>query len=515
MTRAPGRLARLILFTVLCAATVVPPAARSEQWVRQRTLYSPNPVTSGQFGWAIAAFGDGVVISDIAESTVSRSGAVYLFDGVTGALLQTFRSPVPSPARFFGLTVGAIGGLVWAGWHDGFLPPEQYLFDPVTGAVVTPIIDPTLPTEDWKFGDAVADVGGNVLVGEPYQPATQVAEGRAYLIDPFGSSGGSPGGALLLDLPSSEPLSFGRFGAAVAALGGDLLVGAPFELVLGSPGGAVYLLDGTTGALEHTFRSPGTDVRFGAAIAAEGGEVLIGAPGEGPLSSKGKAYLFTGDGTLLHPFSNPLPTPADQFGTSVALIGPRVAVGAPIRVSGGAGQVHIFDRALGIHLQTLVDPHPSPFFSRFGKDLAVVGKTLYVTTSNDATMAPSAGAVYMYAPCADAVIDPGEGCDDGNLVADDGCDPNCQPTGCGNGFVGAGEECDDGNTANGDCCSSTCTLDDAGSACTPVPPVLPPGICDGAGTCVAIPTLSEWGVLSLSLLMLIAVVRRTAPIRAH
>ena len=48
-------------------------------------------------------------------------------------------------------------------------------------------------------------------------------------------------------------------------------------------------------------------------------------------------------------------------------------------------------------------------------------------------------------------------CDDGNLADGDGCDSNCQPTGCGNGVITEGEECDDGNDVNGDGCDSNCT----------------------------------------------------------
>ncbi len=62
------------------------------------------------------------------------------------------------------------------------------------------------------------------------------------------------------------------------------------------------------------------------------------------------------------------------------------------------------------------------------------------------------------APCGDAVVDPGEACDDGNGTNGDGCDADCSVSVCGNGQVGGGEQCDDGNTVDGDACSSTCQL---------------------------------------------------------
>jgi fibro-slime domain-containing protein len=64
---------------------------------------------------------------------------------------------------------------------------------------------------------------------------------------------------------------------------------------------------------------------------------------------------------------------------------------------------------------------------------------------------------------------PGEGCDDGNTIAGDGCGPSCQlePTvtvgtnpsvavRCGDGFKTVTEGCDDGNDDSGDGCSSGC-----------------------------------------------------------
>jgi cysteine-rich repeat protein len=56
--------------------------------------------------------------------------------------------------------------------------------------------------------------------------------------------------------------------------------------------------------------------------------------------------------------------------------------------------------------------------------------------------------------CADGVVDPGETCDDGNLVDGDGCDSNCTMTGCGNGVVTAGEACDDGDLDSRDECDA-------------------------------------------------------------
>jgi len=60
--------------------------------------------------------------------------------------------------------------------------------------------------------------------------------------------------------------------------------------------------------------------------------------------------------------------------------------------------------------------------------------------------------------CGDGILDPGEACDDGNLVPTDDCTSICQPAACGDGVVGATEACDDGNTEGGDACPADCEL---------------------------------------------------------
>lgn len=62
--------------------------------------------------------------------------------------------------------------------------------------------------------------------------------------------------------------------------------------------------------------------------------------------------------------------------------------------------------------------------------------------------------------CGDGYLDPGEECDDGNFLPNDGCSPDCrrEPR-CGDGVIDPDEECDDGNTRSGDGCSSQCQLE--------------------------------------------------------
>ncbi len=76
-------------------------------------------------------------------------------------------------------------------------------------------------------------------------------------------------------------------------------------------------------------------------------------------------------------------------------------------------------------------------------------------------------------PCGDGVVQPGEGCDDGNREDRDGCSATCRvefgfacegaPSQCravcGDGRVRARESCDDGGERDGDGCSATCLVE--------------------------------------------------------
>ncbi len=65
--------------------------------------------------------------------------------------------------------------------------------------------------------------------------------------------------------------------------------------------------------------------------------------------------------------------------------------------------------------------------------------------------------------CGNKIVEPGESCDDGNVIDGDGCQADCtlliSGSICGNGIREAGESCDDSNTKNLDGCDSACKFE--------------------------------------------------------
>jgi len=107
----------------------------------------------------------------------------------------------------------------------------------------------------------------------------------------------------------------------------------------------------------------------------------------------------------------------------------------------------------------------------------VAGTYVTATAYNGVGESARSNEQFFAAPvCGNAVVDAGEGCDDGNTISWDGCSATCtvEVPVCGNGHRQGSETCDDGNTVSGDGCSSTCSIEVA---------VCGNGIRQGAETC--------------------------------
>jgi cysteine-rich repeat protein len=319
------------------------------------SLADPTAGGFDLFGYAVAAAGSDLVVGAPGDATQGTSnGAVFLFDGTTGALKRTFLEPGPlggTTRRFFGSAVAALGTNVLVG---GRSTQAVYLFDGATGAVLRTYGPPTPGAISGLFGFAVGVLGGNVLVSTPGEDPA----GAVYLLD------ADTGAVLQSFLPPAGANLLDEFGHAVTDVGGDVLVGAPFNDVAGENAGAAYLFDAATGALLQTL-APGSYAYFGWAVGSVGGKPLVGAPrGE-------QAFLFDPEsGGVLEEYERPFPS--NEFGSAVATAGGKVFVGAS--------------------------------FADVGKTTAVGALYAFDTCGN--------GAVADREQCDDGNTDPGDGCSD-------------------------------------------------------------------------------------------------------
>ena len=315
-----------------------------------QTLRKPTPaVADDYFGHGVAIVGDTIYVAAWGvDLNGSNSGLVYAFDGTTGGLQSTIQQPPPCWGDNFGYALAAVGNDLLVGARNDNAPyfraGAAYLFDGSTGELLRTFLNPTPATGDY-FGRSVAAVQGdaahdNVLIGAPFDDAGETDAGAAYLFD-------SQTGDLLHTFLNPSPGTDDHFGDSVAGLGRNVVIGASLDDTKGTDAGAAYLFDGQTGRLLRTFYSPATSRgRFGASVTAVGDKVLIGAPGDDVgATDAGAAYLFDpATGELLETFSNPTPDAGDQFGFCVAAEGEEVLISAPWddTAAADAGAVYAF-----------------------------------------------------------------------------------------------------------------------------------------------------------------------------
>jgi PKD domain/FG-GAP repeat len=216
----------------------------------------------------------------------------------------------------------------------------------------TPPISYTTPSPGDGFGESVASNYGNVAIGAPFQNGT----GAVYLYDGVPTDNGVSStydyGALIHTFTDPNPEPGDEFGASLAVVGNELLIGAPGSSISGTGNGVVYVFDvdvdsttfnvdtPTFGDLLATIVIPDPDglidAHFGAAVGATNTNIVIGAPGED--GGTGEVYEFEGDNTqtnfgdLLLEMNNPDAQARSGFGAAVAGIGNNVIVGAPSEI---------------------------------------------------------------------------------------------------------------------------------------------------------------------------------------
>jgi hypothetical protein len=253
--------------------------------------------------------------------------------------------------------------------------------------------DPTA-TDGDAFGAAVALENDRALIGAPGQATGLSDVGQVHLFDRVS-------GVLLRTFDDLTPTGGDLFGSSVALEGSGVLIGAPGDSTNGGDVGQAHLLDATTGARIHTFDDPTvTDAdRFASAVALDGSQVLIGAPGDDTQGvDVGQAHLFDAtSGNLLRTFDDPSPTTGDGFGAAVAVNGDLALIGAPGDGSQGVdvGQAHLFDAASGNLLRTFDDPSPTTG-DGFGAAVAVNGDLALIGAPGDDTKGTDAGRAYLF-----------------------------------------------------------------------------------------------------------------------
>ncbi|MBV2120867.1 MAG: cadherin-like beta sandwich domain-containing protein [Candidatus Thiodiazotropha sp. (ex Ctena orbiculata)] len=250
-------------------------------------------------------------------------------------------------------------------------------------------------------------------------------------------------------LKANDATSFNGFGTSIAISNDTLVVGAPWKA---DQAGAAYVFtrsDGTWSqqAYLKASNAEGANIndrsgdRFGSSVAVSGDTLIVGAPFEDSASlseddnsalNAGAVYVFTRSGSIWNQQAylkaNPLDEGAehlhvlssnigDRFGSSVAISGDTLFVGAPNEDSSAfgaetdkseplSGAVYVFTRSDNLWTrQAFLKASNSDSQDKFGTCVAISGNTLAVGAPGEASSAQGtesdntqyhAGAVYIF-----------------------------------------------------------------------------------------------------------------------
>lgn len=352
------------------------PIARLAPWLLAAPLLGQVPLVSlsgdpGVLGAAVALDGGLAAVGDpLADLVAVDGGLVRLIDAETGHTLHTLVPNDGYAGQRFGFRV-ALGDrlvLVGAPFDDtqGLNSGAAYVFDAASGVQLAKLLAPVGGAGD-QFGQGLALSAGRAIVGALAADGLTTNAGAAHV---FEAASGAFEGTLLA--PDGQPQD--RFGSAIAAEGGLVVVGARQHDQGGTESGTTYLFDLPTGAFlaEMSPSDSSAGQHFGAAIAMDSDHIVVGAIQDlAPSGSEGSMYVFDRAGVQLHKLVPDVPAAMALFGQGLDLSEGKALVGASHQ-SGNDGAVYLFDVVAGTQLYTYRSPVSSPG-SLYGVSLGLEG----------------------------------------------------------------------------------------------------------------------------------------------
>jgi len=254
------------------------------------------------------------------------------------------------------------------------------------------------------YGSSVAIDLPYAVVGAPEDHRPVPEAGSVYLFEL------GPGGvwAEIAKLVASDADLLDHFGTSVSIAGRTVAVGAPLDDDFGPSSGSVYLFEqddrGAWPEIAKRAASDGdTGELFGESIALGDSWLAVGAASDDAVDDfSGSVYLFARAEDRWIETQKLIPEDAaflDLFGTSVALSGGRLAVGAigddaDNRFSGSA---YVFELSEGRWLEsTEVVSGSGASGDEFGRSVALSSKALVVGAGRDDALGFDSGSASVF-----------------------------------------------------------------------------------------------------------------------
>lgn len=374
------------------------------------TINNPTPAANEKFGSAVVKVGATLAVGAPGEQSgaFTGAGAVRMFNPATGAATpMVFSYPFGGTSQnllnaAFGSALLSLGtDLVISSPGEIFNnSPIQangtiYVFDSLTGAMIQSIIHPAFGNQsDTGFGSALALYGTDIIAGAPTAALANSSSnppgfgpGRVYVCDSVTGLFDA-----VIDGPPNAPFGISQFGQSVAVMGSTIFIG------MAGGFGTVYGIDAVTHAVMVTFSNPfpTSNDHFGQTIAVFNGKLVVGAPDDDTAGlNRGAVYVFDPlGGPPLQTILPPASVTSGRFGNVVAVVRDRLCIQHQNAGTNTSGQVAVYDSAYSL-VQTISNPTPTAG-ANFGAAMAEYdGEIMIGCPLHDVGPAADAGIVYV------------------------------------------------------------------------------------------------------------------------
>lgn len=383
-------------------------------------LDNPEPVANDRFGEAVAISGTQIVIG--CPNANNFTGKTFAYDLASESPTTptvSLKKLAPQPGDNFGFSVAIDGSTVAVSspyaTSSALDLGGAFVFVPPTRPEPDTLVN-VLAGQGGESGTAVAISGRYLVVGNPGDSTAQPTSGSATIFDLASDTPTVPAFSLSNPVPSEGS----RFGGVVAISGTKVVIGAPGADQGATDAGSAYVYDlssatPTVPTVTLLNGAANAGDSFGASVGISGNRVVVGAFLAGAdAANSGRVYVYdlTAEqpGTAALILHHPSAEVGALFGSSLAIDGAKVVVGAPGDDFGasGAGRVFVYDLDGMTPTEAMANlPNPSPEVNdRFGNAVAISRSQVVVAALGDSSGAPDAGSVYVYDLVAATPSDP-------------------------------------------------------------------------------------------------------------
>lgn len=304
-------------------------------WTQEAKLTASDGVPGDRFGVSVAVVNDTVMVG-----CPSRN-SVYVFGRSGSGWSQQAKLTASDGQNGFGYSLALSDSLAVIGaWDSSPSAGAAYVFRK-SGDSWQQAAKLTSADQASHFGASVAIARDGVVVGAELGQQT-AAGGAVYFFDVWDWQQQAK-------LTAPDGVAFNLFGRAVAASGAIVLVGAPGQSSPPQSPQAVYAFTESqlvwNQPVRLTAMSELFQDGFGTSLAFNGYKVAIGAPAT--AGGRGIVWIFsTSDGLPWYQLQFLVLADGqagDVLGSSVAIVGDSVLVGAPASGQGRTGAAYVFD----------------------------------------------------------------------------------------------------------------------------------------------------------------------------